>query len=350
MFVTHNEFDLFHSIIKITDKRDKKSLQKTFFEVLSQFVSHEAFVLLRLPRSPESNYLEVIECHPELVLNDKYELLAYDYGEPRIQPDESINRCISSGEFVLDEQDNKTRLLFPILVNNKVVNILDIFGHRLTEKTEIIITGLLRCFTNVLSVIDDNEHDALTGLLNRKTFDAQLGELLASTSSSPKSELSISNERRLEKESSYYWVGVLDIDHFKRINDNFGHMYGDEVLILFSNIMEKSFRSHDLLFRYGGEEFVVVLSPTPTDNVYLAFERFRKEIEAFDFPQIGRVTVSIGVIKIDGQSHQSTILEHADQALYYAKDHGRNQICDYDELIASGQLTERKTESNVEFF
>ena len=70
------------------------------------------------------------------------------------------------------------------------------------------------------------------------------------------------NERREEKVDVNNWIGILDIDHFKSINDNYGHVYGDEVLLLFSDLMKKTFRGNDLLFRYGGEEFVVVLDET----------------------------------------------------------------------------------------
>jgi diguanylate cyclase (GGDEF)-like protein len=143
---------------------------------------------------------------------------------------------------------------------------------------------------------------------------------------------------------------MIDIDHFKNINDKHGHVLGDEVLILFANLLKKSFRNSDLLFRYGGEEFVVVLSPLPEADACSTFERFRQLLEAHEFPQVGQVTASIGMVNIDQREHQSLILEKADMALYYAKENGRNRLCDYHQLIEQGRLVARQVQSDIELF
>ena len=176
--------------------------------------------------------------------------------------------------------------------------------------------------------------------------------MLLSTSSSEKNiTSSLEKERRNDRnDDSCHWIGILDIDHFKNINDNFGHMYGDEVLLLFANLMEKTFRNSDLLFRYGGEEFVVVLSPTTESEAFLVFDRFRKKLESFNYPRIGKITISIGIVNINSQEHPTTLLEHADQSLYYAKEHGRNQVCNYNELIKAGKLKVRQIESDIDLF
>ena len=114
--------------------------------------------------------------------------------------------------------------------------------------------------------------------------------------------------------------------------------------------MKQSFRSNDLLFRYGGEEFVVVLTPTTESDAVMVFERFRKKLEQFDFPQVGRITASAGIVKINNQLHATAVLEHADQSLYYAKEHGRNRVCNFHELTKAGLLKERDIESNIELF
>jgi Diguanylate cyclase, GGDEF domain len=90
------------------------------------------------------------------------------------------------------------------------------------------------------------------------------------------------------------WLGLVDIDKFKCINDNYGHLFGDEVLLLVSQLMKKSFRGTDQLFRFGGEEFVIVLDHATTEGVEVAFDRLRETIAAFEFPQVGRVTISLG--------------------------------------------------------
>ena len=156
-------------------------------------------------------------------------------------------------------------------------------------------------------------------------------------------------DRRLHAEHKEQWLAVIDIDHFKRVNDRFGHLYGDEVLLLIANLLRTSFRTQDRIFRFGGEEFVVLLRSTTLADARNIFDRFRSNVENYPFPQVGQVTVSIGFANISQQT-PVVILGHADQALYYAKTHGRNQVCHYDELVASGELESQISNDSVEFF
>ena len=142
---------------------------------------------------------------------------------------------------------------------------------------------------------------------------------------------------------------MIDIDHFKQVNDRFGHLYGDEVLILIANILRSSFRSHDRIFRFGGEEFVVLLRATSLATAHKVFNRFRLAVQEYPFPQVGQVTVSLGFVSTS-RGAPVEILGQADQALYYAKENGRNQVCFYDELIASGQLKTKVANDDVELF
>ena len=121
------------------------------------------------------------------------------------------------------------------------------------------------------------------------------------------------------------------------------------MLILVANLLRTSFRAQDHVFRFGGEEFVVLLrSTTPADTVKI-FERFRSNVEQHVFPQVGQVTVSVGFARITAES-PVVILGHADQALYYAKENGRNRVCHYDELVSTGQLQSEVSNDTVEFF
>jgi diguanylate cyclase (GGDEF)-like protein len=331
--MSQEKLSLFESVIRITEERDKRSLEKALVQTLSDFIDFETLVLLRVPRSVEGDYLEVAAFLSEAEIEDELELTPHDYGDPRARTDAFINQCIETAEITSEKYHNKHRTATPIVVNNTVSGILDLRGHDDTDNTNKLIQGFLRIFSNFQAIINDNEHDTLTGLLNRKTFESQLSELLSKprlTKSKINNNPTIGGqERRSEKTDVFHWVGVLDIDHFKQINDNYGHIYGDEVLLHFANLMEQSFRNSDLLFRYGGEEFVVVLAPATEENALEIFNRFRKKLAAFDFPQVGHVTVSAGIIKIDAADRISTIIECADKALYFAKENGRNQVCDY---------------------
>ena len=157
-------------------------------------------------------------------------------------------------------------------------------------------------------------------------------------------------ERRHYEDGKEQWLAVVDIDHFKRVNDQFGHLYGDEVLILVANLLQSSFRSQDRIFRFGGEEFVILLRSATQEQAHKVVERFRSNVEKHYFPQVGQITVSVGYTNIKPQQSPVVILGHADQALYYAKAHGRNQACYYDELLARGELQTIVANDNVEFF
>jgi len=114
-------------------------------------------------------------------------------------------------------------------------------------------------------------------------------------------------------------------------------------------MMRDAFREQDWLFRIGGEEFVVVARGVSGDPEPI-FERFRCMVEERDFPQVGRVTVSLGYTLIDHQCSLPDIQGRADEALYYAKENGRNQIACYEQLLEKGLLTAPVAEGDVDLF
>jgi diguanylate cyclase (GGDEF)-like protein len=245
-------------------------------------------------------------------------------------------------------------LWMPVWTNEKVSACLEISSTApYAAHTLNVIEGILSVYRNYQNLIDYSERDSLTGLLNRKTFDEKFSRIL-STPTAP-SEEDLQDEaadRRLHPGINEQWLAVVDIDHFKRVNDSFGHLYGDEVLILIANLLRSSFRSHDRIFRFGGEEFVILLRSTTLDNALRIFERFRTNVEQYEFPQVGRVTVSLGFTSIKSYETPVVILGHADQALYYAKTNGRNKVCHYDELVKSGKLvlSTEMSHDTAEFF
>ena len=211
------------------------------------------------------------------------------------------------------------------------------------ESVERVLLLLLEIYRNFLDLLRDNQHDLLTGLLNRKTFDAKIGNILY--------KLSSPHHRKGDVNQGQYCLAILDIDHFKRINDNFGHLYGDEVLLLMSNMMQESFREDDALFRFGGEEFVVLIKDVDLPLTERILERFRAKVEARNFPQVGAVTISIGATAIKPGELPPQILDRADRALYFAKGNGRNQIHLYETLVEQGLIaTSTPSEGSIELF
>lgn len=127
---------------------------------------------------------------------------------------------------------------------------------------------------------------------------------------------------------------IFDLDHFKQINDNYGHTTGDDVLRECVECSNQALRSTDMLFRFGGEEFVVLLPGVNAEGAALAAERLRKVIEKHVFNSrqgVVPVTVSIGTASLTLQDNVKTILERADKALYSAKKAGRNRVVCSDE-------------------
>ena len=238
-------------------------------------------------------------------------------------------------------------IIYPALdQHNEVFAILvHVCGDGFEFDVTRFIYGLLKVYSNYLALIDDNQRDKLTQLLNRDTMDREITRILLKNNS-----LNIAMESGLpikhRKDSSVYWLAVLDIDHFKAVNDNFGHLFGDDVLILIARQMQKDIRGEkDLLFRFGGEEFVIILQAPDLEEAKKAFDRLRANIAQQNFPQVGRITVSIGIVQITNQAGSSDIISQADQALYYVKEHGRNQICCYEDLLKNSLI--EHTEHNV---
>jgi diguanylate cyclase (GGDEF)-like protein len=169
----------------------------------------------------------------------------------------------------------------------------------------------------------EGETDPLTRLNNRRVFQHHVDTGL----------------RRWIASGRAHYFAILDIDHFKRINDGFGHLYGDEILVLFANLMRKTFRAGDLLYRFGGEEFVVIYGVERGRGGEQPLERFRAAVEAYEFPGVGRVTVSAGFTRIsEAATPAATLIDRADRALYRAKASGRNRVESWNALVAAGEL------------
>ncbi len=186
---------------------------------------------------------------------------------------------------------------------------------------------LFHFYCHQLHMLHSTYHDALTGLLNRRAFDRKLNQLIE------QSQLGL---RKAPDDPCFYVM--LDIDFFKRINDEFGHLYGDEVLLQLAQLMENSFRDNDLLFRYGGEEFAVILMNASQEETHSVLERFRKNIAEYDFPKVKKVTISLGYTAFNPNLTTDETIAQADAALYFSKENGRNQTQFYQQLVDNHQI------------
>jgi diguanylate cyclase (GGDEF)-like protein len=183
------------------------------------------------------------------------------------------------------------------------------------EMIENLLAGLLYPLRNTLlyqRAVESATIDPLTGVRNRASMDASM-----------KREIGLA-----QRHNSPLSVILMDIDHFKAINDQHGHLYGDQALKAAAQCAEQSIRESDMIFRYGGEEFLVLLTGTDLEGAQLLAERIRVNVQNLQ-PISDRsiqMTVSLGVTKLTAQDNTDTLFQRIDAALYRAKNEGRNRV------------------------
>lgn len=325
-------------LISLTNERDVAALELALAQVLFDLIA---------PINVDTNKSVTIyratdikkQIFSEIVIGKEPDGYA-----PSLDLKEKLTACFMSGESRTYGQDEAQSItLYPL--NNAVGHTMAIIAiePKVCEPNLHETIGmLLQIYQNFTGLISDNEHDALTGLLNRKTFELRINKVL--------SQMHQSAKRKDDKTDKLYFLAIFDIDHFKKVNDEFGHLIGDEVLLMLSQLMTQSFRDTDLIFRFGGEEFLGIFECSNATDIEPMLERFRKKVSSFEFPQIGKVTVSSGYTKISADDGSSQVIDRADLALYYAKNNGRNRICHYEQLVAEGSLQENKIEGDIELF
>jgi diguanylate cyclase len=156
-------------------------------------------------------------------------------------------------------------------------------------------------------------HDSLTGLPNREFYQQRLEQEL----------------QRIKRYGGKLSLMVCDVDLFKRINDNYGHLAGDKVLNIIAKSLQKNLRSSDFIARYGGEEFVALMPETSTAEAKIIAEKLRKKVERspFNFKKEPiQITVSFGISEFAPGESADEVFSRADKALYAAKEKGRNQV------------------------
>jgi diguanylate cyclase (GGDEF)-like protein len=160
--------------------------------------------------------------------------------------------------------------------------------------------------------------DPLTGLANRRGVEQHMRREVA----------------RVMRHGYRLSFVMLDIDHFKRVNDRFGHSMGDEVLRRVAESVGRTLRTSDVAARWGGEEFLVVLTDTGLDGAGMCAERIRSAVDALDIPRVGNVTISAGAAELARGEELSITLLRADELLYQAKAAGRNCVRAQDTKVA----------------
>ncbi len=228
--------------------------------------------------------------------------------------------------------DHDSRSMFQQRVCAKQKVFVIVNAALLREQVDLVRAGLA-IYVNQVALLKRTTRDSLTDLLNRDAFESRMHSLYAKNG--------LYRRRRREPTCSGCFA-IADIDNFKHVNDTFGHVYGDKVLVMFAQIMRDSFRADDVLCRFGGEEFIIVLADVDVAVAMKALQRFNHTVAKTEFPQAVEVTVSVGCTQLDLEKPLDTMTARADKALYYAKTHGRNKLCYYEDLPAGDELNHDK--------
>lgn len=207
-------------------------------------------------------------------------------------------------------------MLGQLITNHRLIQQMEMQISSRTSELERLVTETQRLKEYYVSM---SMHDQLTGLHNRRYFYDQV-------------ELAIAQHKRYQNP---FCLLVMDIDYFKAVNDQYGHAFGDKVLIGVAETLKQQVRSTDILVRFGGEEFVVIFTNTSCDNGQTFAERIRTEIKALQWQMadtVVQITLSIGLhcTRLEGREPEALdidqIVHRADMAMYAAKANGRDRV------------------------
>jgi diguanylate cyclase (GGDEF)-like protein len=233
-----------------------------------------------------------------------------------------VNDVSKRAEFIRGAAEIKSELCLPLIVFGEKLGVMAL-GSAKTNGFLLEDVPALESVADICAAAIQNARhfertqqlaylDGLTGIFNRRFFEMRIQE-------------EIQRAGRYESELS---VVMLDLDHFKRLNDEFGHLLGDEVLRQMSVIFQNHLRKGDVVCRYGGEEFALLLPNTSTENAVEVAEKLRRTVETWHFPGVARpVTLSAGIAGFpEHGNNRDEIIAAADNALYFAKQNGRNRV------------------------
>lgn len=233
-----------------------------------------------------------------------------------------VVRILLGKELDYKFSDLKSKIIIPLIFDKKLIGGICFYTRQNMDYAsfryfDIMISELLAIFKmkyqytekEFMSVLD-----GLTGLYNRRQFEIGLEQ----------------EYNRTKRHPSDFSLAILDIDFFKKVNDTYGHQYGDYVLKTVANLMKQAFRKTDLLYRYGGEELIMIMPETNIEDAIIPVQRLRRMIEEYDFDYNGvktKVTASIGLtMNYPEFNSPAELLKSADEALYKAKESGRNRV------------------------
>lgn len=311
----------------------ERIMVEKMFSLLSSFVEyHVAGVFFASPDEFSENilYIDTLgKNFSKSLLSD----ISYDFFRMMQEHKEIKNSKFELVRMILGKEldysfwDFSSKIIIPLIFDKKLIGGICFYSVQEINYSsfgyfDIMISELLAIFKmkyqytekDFVSVLD-----GLTGLYNRRQLEIGLEQ----------------EYNRTKRHPSDFSLAILDIDYFKKVNDTFGHQYGDYVLKTVAELMKQSFRKTDLLYRYGGEELVVIMPETNIEGAIIPLQRLRRAIEEYDFDYNcvkTKITVSIGLtMNYQSIASSSDMIRTADEALYKAKESGRNRVVLYEQ-------------------
>ncbi len=321
-------YKMMDTLALINSTLDEGKLLQLIMKAIKDVMEAEASSLLLLDPNTNELYFSTVEGGSaqvkEIRIRADQGIAGHvmQTGKPLI-----VNDVLKS-EFFLKTVDQRTSfqtrslMCVPLVSRNKTVGVLEALNKKGGKDFNEEDLRLFTAFSNQVSVAIDNAklynmafYDGLTKIFVRRYVEAWL-------------ETEYARVRRYNTDLS---LMLFDIDHFKKINDTYGHQAGDFVLQELAATVKSVIRQADILGRYGGEEFLVCLPETKVEKALHSAERIRKAVEEKKFIYEGKqipVTISIGVASFrqTPEDKVSRFIKDADQALYFSKEHGRNRV------------------------
>ena len=350
-------------IIKLTDHRDRNLLELTLAKALINLLRIDRVVLSRVVSTEGvKRWLDIVAL--DVRGGGKVvDPLRVDFQTlPTLEDQRDRWRCLQSRDLleIAWAGEEGPRISYAPLYSDggDDEGIVEIHsGSAMAVGQLEVVRDLLHVYRNMYSLLAYSDRDPLTGLLNRKSLDdtfysAVLDELGVGETASGRdvSAPVLPGQERRHRVPPNYWLGTISVDNFGVINDKSGHLIAEEVLILVARIVNNTFRTYDRLYRLGGEQFAVLMHCPDEALVVAAFERFRANMEKFNFPQVGRVTACAGFTRVSAEDSPSTALERAERAVDYAQQHGRNTVVSHPELVRKGFFGDVAKVGEVDIF
>jgi diguanylate cyclase (GGDEF)-like protein len=336
-------------LIRLTDHRDRDLLELTLAKALIDLTPVQRVIIATvMEQDGEKRWLDEVslDAGGGGVVIDPLRIDFYSL--PQLENSTDRLRCMSSRqklEIAWAGEDGPRITYFPMFEDSRTSDqgVLEIHSAGvLGEEALLTISQLHHIYRNMYTLLAYSDRDALTGLLNRKSLDdafysAVLEELdnVVVDAMAPLPP-GLGGKERRHRVPPNYWLGTIVVDNFPLLNDKFGHLIMEEVTLLVARIMNNTFRTHDRLYRFGSDQFAVLFHCPDEALAMGAFERMRANVEKYNFPQVGRVTLCAGFTRILADDSPAAALERSEQAIDFAQKQGRNKVASHPDLVRKG--------------